>query len=176
MPGYVSFTDGALPHDSIDKWDVAFEAIRDGKLSAGDFIGLGINVRNNKPPSLSLLCNRSFRAQEDSDEEDEEDYVEVTLKVKASMKFKASVVKTAKYAGLAARTSAGAGELSARVGKYVYVIHLCVTECVFFGRNGRVIQVVEEPGIGRRLRRRPRQLLRLREGNALPASPRHSPP
>ena len=43
MPGYVSFTDGALPHDSIDKWDVAFEAIRDGKLSAGDFIGLGIN-------------------------------------------------------------------------------------------------------------------------------------
>ena len=60
MPGYVSFTDGVLPHDSVDQWDVAFEAIRDGKLSAGDFIGLGINVvSNNKPPSS--LSVRLFR-------------------------------------------------------------------------------------------------------------------
>ena len=95
MPAaYVNYIDSAMPRDPVDRWEVAFEAISDGNLSAGDFIGLGINVRNNKPPSLSLLCNRSFRAQEDSDEEDEEDYVEVTLEVKASMKFKASVVKT----------------------------------------------------------------------------------
>ena len=36
----------------------------------------------------------------------------------------------------------------------------------FLGRNGTVSQDVEESGMGRRRRRRLRQLLRLREGNA----------
>ena len=36
----------------------------------------------------------------------------------------------------------------------------------FLGRNGTVSQEVEESGMGRRRRRRLRQLLRLREGNA----------
>ena len=103
MPqAFVNYIASAMPSATVDKWDVAYNFIRDGKLTAGDFIGIGIQVTASRHHYLFCVTNR-FVAQEDAGDEDNEDYVEVVLKIKKSDDSKASVVKTTKYAGLEAR-------------------------------------------------------------------------
>ena len=62
MPqAFVNYIASAMPSATVDKWDVAYNFIRDGKLTAGDFIGIGIQVTASRHHYLFCVTNRFVR-------------------------------------------------------------------------------------------------------------------
>ena len=99
MPAsYGEFSESALP-PLADKRFECYQVFVDKHLKAGDHISLGICVSSR---TLSSLFSKADCAQDDSDDEDDDGYVEVALKTKEKPNWKASIVKITQFAGLSA--------------------------------------------------------------------------